>query len=715
MTKLINTSYDNQQFYEWDGLAEKWIVGENVFDTDFPPQPFTSETSLAAHIIRDVFGLTLASSDEEIGSDLPGYDVFNRGAYEIVQLSLVGELVNDKLYECYADGEGVVRFYEVGIASPLNEVIYSFSQRTLTPICENVIVFGYDPPEKRLIRGPSGGATDGYDIFTLSNSVDQYYLGPEFIDTDLGTYPKYWVTGDYLKYDLCPNDNYKEGYIEYSNVALEHQKFLDEQGIYKYKEFESIDGYAYKIRVPFFEQGSTRVEFRQKSLRYNELEGFGKLQVRKWESNQKYRPQACMEGEAVTDPEVGVTLPRSNEQKFAGVNAVYIIGYAVKQIDVDEIPDFKALTFSSGPADFQVDLDTMQSEPFKLSEGEDYLVVKEAEGTDYYRIVFSCNVSPIYAVKFGQRLGVDSPCTFRVAITSIYDLVGEDGEVLATPKCGTNKFAMLDECTGYLRDGVTVNGTISSNDILREVIFPTGDGTTGYVVKKIIVVYEWDNPCVAVLDQKNQVTDENLRDVSMEMFPIIIKNPPQYVAHNGTPLDPSEQLPDLDATTVEDLYAETYQRVMDSMENGDIRLTLPFLDQEGCNNVSKKILELQNHLADTTTYVCGPNSTPFLGQEIDGKIINSIDYSYQDGSQYLISVQAGPVWQGMNNWENSIYMNGTERLQLEGIVRFVYDDNMKCVVQLEQIGLMECVNGQQQPIFPGDMVKVTVYNNPVRR
>jgi hypothetical protein len=102
-----------------------------------------------------------------------------------------------------------------------------------------------------------------------------------------------------------------------------------------------------------------------------------------------------------------------------------------------------------------------------------------------------------------------------------------------------------------------------------------------------------------------------------------------------------------------------------------------------------------------------------LGEVIDGKTINSIDYSYQDASQYLISVQAGPVWQGFGGWDQSIYQNKTERAQLEGIVRSIIVSNMSCLVQLEQIGYLECINGTSDILEIGDVVKVTVYNNPV--
>ncbi|MHA2218200.1 MAG: hypothetical protein ACXACY_19865, partial [Candidatus Hodarchaeales archaeon] len=147
----------------------------------------------------------------------------------------------------------------------------------------------------------------------------------------------------------------------------------------------------------------------------------------------------------------------------------------------------------------------------------------------------------------------------------------------------------------------------------------------------------------------------------------------------------------------------------------------PFIACEGMpwescpelENVATFIYELQNHEVESTTHICDPEARPELGKTIDGQVINSIDYSYQDSSQYLISVQVGPVWQGMGGWDQSVYQNKVEQVQLEGVVSSVESDNTRCKVQLERIGLMECVNGQLEKLEIGDTVKVTVHNNPI--
>jgi hypothetical protein len=180
---------------------------------------------------------------------------------------------------------------------------------------------------------------------------------------------------------------------------------------------------------------------------------------------------------------------------------------------------------------------------------------------------------------------------------------------------------------------------------------------------------------------------------------------------------------DYDVTTTERPDLTNYARAFASLESGDIKVTLPFLytnegsvwESDECVKVAQFIKSLQNEVVESTTYICSPDSEPILGEKIEGKTINSIDYSYQDSSQYLISVQAGPVWQGIQGWDTSIYQNKTERIQLEGVVIYVPPDNATCSVKIEQLGLMECINGSKDVLEKGDRVSVTVYNNPVAK
>ncbi len=701
--------------YEWDGLAERWLIDEQSFDTDFPTRPQDLGTSLAAHIVKEVFSLNLDSSSETIGGYLPGYDVVNREAYQMIQLSLAQHLKDKKFYECYANGDGIVKFYLIGEDDADVDILYQFDTGEWRNLCENVLVTGYDPPQRKYTRGP-------YSLFTFANiySPDEFKgPGSPFYDADLGTYPKYWVWYDVLGPEACMFA--REGYIEYANpfwdnARMDSAQKMNDAGIVKYYEFEKMIESIYKIHVPFFKQGVTQVNFSNRTPRFVELDSLGELMPRVWKSGNAYYNKYCISKEpSVSSTELaayGVRLPRSNESKFVGVKEVYLFGFQVTNLTVAErkiVVSGQDTFVKMGNFDFICTADTTLSEPISLTRGEDYIVVREStEEGSYYKIIFSSNVSPVYKQYFGGRLSSGSS-NVRISSSAVFDT-----DPLSTDTTlEKSELDYFDESfpSGYLKSGQAIVGT--DLDLGSVSIFALGDGSAGIVVKKIVVVYEWDNPCIAIYDSDDQVTRSNLEKVTIDMYPIIMQDLPAPVAHNGVLLDPAETLPDLNATTLQNLSTNTYQRAMTQLENGDISITLPFLDGSDCEKVSEFILELQNQIVTSTTYICGPDSEPVLGQLIEDKVINSIDYSYQDSSQYLISIQAGPIWQGIGGWDNSVYQNKTEQLQAEGVVRGTYPDNMKCQVYLEKFGIMECINGTTEILEKGDTVKVTLYNNPV--
>ncbi|MGB2877440.1 MAG: hypothetical protein WBB97_05335, partial [Dehalococcoidales bacterium] len=591
--------------------------------------------------------------------------------------------------------------------------------------CDNVVVTGYDPPAKRIVRGP-------YPLFTFAGTYARTDVGNRdsiYYDPEINSYPKYWVLGDIIGPEACKM--YKQGYIEFGKPWLNDEHMLSANGagaggtfIYDHKRFETIMGWIYKIEIPFYEQGSTQVEMQNKSPRYITLDSFGELQQRSWVDSTYYKPQICLTGQDI-DFTKGVYLEGSDSKKFLGVREVYIYGYELKSIYPDERYNTTTEQMEDGLADFVVDLETRMKEPIRLSAGQDYIVAKDPNSSDgRYKIIFSCNVSPNWIDKFGKD--VNSSTTFRISRSSIY---GPSGEA---PVCDgdADNFWEIINCAGVLRDGQT-----QADNTTRyfAAIFPMGEGTSGYALEyssgatdaKIVVVYDWDNPCISILDQRDEVTSINLESVKIELYAIISKDlpPPIAYCHGGSTvmLDPRQQIPDLDYGTVENLTGSDYQQALEGLENGDVKIVLPFLGCVGntwdscaeLENAANFIYELQNDVVESVTYVCKPNAEPVLGEVIDGKTINSINYSYQDSSQYLISVQAGPRWQGIGGWDSSVYQNKVERVQVEAVVRYVYPNNVDCLVQIERMGLLECVNGQTDPLEVGDTVKVTVYNNPV--
>ncbi len=715
-------------FHEWDGLAENWITNEDSFDQDFPTQPFNPYvySSVAAWIIEDIFDLNLSQDSKSRGSVLPGYDIKSRDAYQMIQLSLATELAEDTghLVECYADGEGVVHFYNIGENNTTginsSDIFYKITTQSLSKPCDNVLVIGYDPPPKRYnIAGD--GSSQSFNLLTFKNRISQGLspaLDAEITnDKDFGKYPLYHIWGDILGPEQC--DYYREGYIEYGDPKLQQDLVLANLDMIDPAKFDIVNTYIYRIEAEFFNQASTRIEFATKTPKYIVLEDsagnpdMGKLQERLWVTEVKYMADLCRDPQE-TDVTRGKRLPRSNEKKFLGVREVYIYGYKLKQIQLDRYRDGTSIMETEN-SDFLVDLDSALAEPFRLTRGQDYIVVDDPADTSYKKIIFSSNIHPDYVDNFCGNKDTLINAKVRVSPASIYD------PAIRSRVTFQDLYDPSISITGKLKDGVTSVSNQAGSAPFQDpvVIFPMNEGQSGYIVNQVILIYDWDNPCIAVYDEKNSATLANLKKLKIDVYPIITRDEQKPISwtHGGTTelLDPLEIIPDYDANTIEDLDSKTYARALTSLETGDIKITLPFLDADGCKIVSKFIYNMQNEVIEQTTYTCSPDAEPVLGELLEGKTINSIDYSYQDGSQYLISINAGPRWAGVSGWDTAIYQNKTERIQLEGIVTGVDGNNVKCQVQLEQLGMMDCVNGSNQILEKGDRVSVTVYNNPVAK
>lgn len=746
---------DMNYVYEWQGLAEKWINSEESFDNDFPSQPYYDEEGrvnkpVSAWVVEDVFNLTLQKGSADIGSKLPGYDIKSRDAYEMIRLSLTAEMAGNpsRFYECYADENGKVGFYPIGVNNSNITYLYSINSGQVNLKCDNVMVIGYDPPPKKYTGNE-------YDLFTFTNTykdildkyeetpvpdadpydkqVDNFISDPYlFVDEDRGLYPKYHIFGDMLSPEMC--DYFIEGFIEYGNPMFTNVAAMAEIGVYDYTKFESVVGYIYKITVDFYEEGMTSVQFSSRTNRFQILSGFGELQTRKPVSNDIYVSSLCKNviggvyGREEPDDSVGIYLPLSERRKFLGVKDIYIYGYKVKlrpfeiaRPNTDPTKDKEYIWERDASCDFWAVLDTMQCEPFRLSRDEDYVIVKkkgddkDTKETSGYKAVFSCNLDEFWRDRFGKHIGVPYHCWFRIDPVSIVGHFDLDNNYIA-PKFEFHEEGHSFTATGYLKDQRTNMGEVNSDTVYPATIFPIGEGNVGYVVEKIVAVYDWDNPSIVIKDQRpDKITLENLKPehVNVKFYPIIIKDDPAPIALNGELLNPIEVMPDYDPTTTQNLEETTYARAFSSLESGDIKVTMPFADADDCIQISNLIKSIQNDVSEEIVYICKPGTEPVLGEKYGGGVINAIDYSYQDSSQYLISVHVGPMWRGVGSWDTSIYKMKTENTQLEGKVVQVSKDDVKCRVFLKNIGILECINGTKNKLEKGDFVSVTVYNNPV--
>jgi len=646
-------------FFDWEERGKHIAdYNEDKFDTDFPSTPpdnfmdkFGYE-SVAEWIIEGIFGLTTVPGLIYKGGSLPGYNIESRDAYQMLQLSLATELVNSAV-----DNPCLVECYATADGSV---EFYRVGSTKLEDF-----KYLYKAQGADLKPRCDNVMVDGYDP-----PPKRYSAGLYSLFTFGGGFPTYWCPGEI--FPMCDESFGKEGWIEYADPKIGNLVEMVGLGIFNPKRFESVLTYVYGIQVPFFDPATVSVSFSTQTSRYAELSGFGTLHEFTWIED-TYIPDQCLEAEQVSMSE-GVSIPETGHDKFLGVQEVIIYGYEIRDIRID--PTDKDIVTGSYDR-LLVNLDTMIPETRTLSRGTDYIVVGS-------QLIFACNVNPAYSEKYGGNIGTGK-FVFRVDKHSIFD--------------------------GKLRDGVT---SISDDDTFSVTVFPLGQGQSAYAVEKVVVKYGWNNHQMYFKTVDNIIDSGALSSVTAEFYPIIMRNLPPPRAVNGSLLDPSEIISDLYPETVQNISSTDYMESMSSLEAGDIRVTMPFAGAEDCKTISEAIKSIQNDVVPDIVYMCSPDNEPELGRQLpDGNYVNAIDYSYQDGSQYFISVHAGPLWYGVGSWDQTIYKMRTDRVSLEGVIVGIGANNASATVQVDRVGAMDCVNGCMDVLSAGDRVQVTIYNNPV--
>jgi len=594
-----------------------------------------------AEAVLAAFGL----SGDTGGSSLAGYDIHNKDPYQMIQLSLAAEAFENggQLKECYADKEGNVKFVALGTGAGPEDIYYSVTNDTYQLECNHVLVEGYDPPPKRESRPEE-------NLFQLVE----------------GSEPIYHTMGAVMKSKTA----FTEGWIEYERATEDVLKKKFEIGPY-----ETIF-LTYAVTIPFFEEGSTNIQYHNTCSRFIELDDFGEM-VEAPEFKVRDFGGGVLGGG-------GVEVLGSDNQKFLNVKRVILYGYKLESI----------LYYRAGgegkPSPWAI-ISTNLPNGFELRRGEDYVVNREDGRT---KITFANNAKESYKNFFGIP-----EVEFKIHGGSIQ--ISDDEVIDPTATI-----------IGHLRDG----GIASAGQVVKppKGLFPVGFGEAGYAVENIFVEVEWDNPCVYVKDDKDDITEAKLKEVKIMVIPIVIDDHPAPMAVNGDLVERPTK--DDDPTSAQLFSQYSYQQTIDSLSGGDIRVVFPFLDEDKVGPVSNRILTLRNAAeAGDTTHVCGPNCNPDLGGAGQGgEVVNEITYSYQDSSQFVVSVNCGPLWKSMGTgWANSVRMMQVEQVSLDGTVINAMPNNADFTVMCSKIGQVNCVNGTREQIFTGDKVKVTIYNNAV--
>jgi hypothetical protein len=238
--------------------------------------------------------------------------------------------------------------------------------------------------------------------------------------------------------------------------------------------------------------------------------------------------------------------------------------------------------------------------------------------------------------------------------------------------------------------------------------------------------------------------------IAMRVKPVYQVDFPAAVAARGDTyngcVDVFKDLATANQAYCEPLTGETEaEKLQEAMTGNTIDITLPFLfpdfvaaGQAGPNDVHDKrafdtlcsqclgvagflwdyIKKYKNEPYKGYTYVCGPpkaqDEVPKLGDVVDTehgpRTINSIAYSYSDGSSFTLNIDVGPV-QLSTAHAGSLT---SKRKKNEDVHGKIVDQVMGALykVDVQSIGVIKAWNIDKHPWDIGDRVTVTLYNHP---
>jgi hypothetical protein len=270
-----------------------------------------------------------------------------------------------------------------------------------------------------------------------------------------------------------------------------------------------------------------------------------------------------------------------------------------------------------------------------------------------------------------------------------------------------------------------------------------GDRLGYFVIGGVFcVVVERKRPSIDVFDPRGnalslaqrilQPDSANPTQQGVRYTPIIIVDAPAPIAYAATQsltnidgdkvipaegiIDQTDGIIDADPSTVQDLEASELSVLQDNTDGFTIDASLPFCTADECLVIAQEILALQQGTTETKSMILGPTSQPRLGQVVtDGSVINEINYSYSDSSQYLITITAGQKFLTLGSFNTSQYQLKTEDVTREGVVIQDAGNGAEYTVRVEGFGEIKAVSFVLADISVGDRVSVRIFNNPTEK
>jgi len=694
-----NPTYTNFSDTEWSRLGDNAAWG-----IVFVPRPSDDgdPTPLSVRIFN-AYNIPISTNSVQLNKGtLPGYDLENADAIAVIKMSLLEELNNDppRLVEVYVNANGEAEFIEVG-AEKFNpgqyDVRYSIPTRRLVNKVEQVAITGFNPPPLVYVRGPY-------------NLLEDYDSKGERIKTIMDPLNE-------LVNDTCYEEFFKRyALIVYRTPILRSEWKDTLDSLYDVQAFERIIGWITKIEADGVDE-NTEIIFSDITLYPYEIDlgGIHKIPVHYVDMELSFENEKCdvdysyinfpredaikIEFDKYVDPESG-----QEQSDFISVDRVIVIGWKCNLVDLHG--------FGYGIGVHIIS----QKEAVAITENLDYVWMTDEDGN--LLISFIVRENPLAKIYPGNY--------YTYGPKAFYDYVNN----IEVTRVDDNGHPV-----SYIRHNYNGEKGWAWRLNSRNGIGPI------YFVTKIVVVARRHKSSITIYDPDGNA-DQIANSMKYELYPIIECDPPAPICgagkFNGV-VDHTSCLYDHDPTTFENLVECDSNRLQEALSGPSISMVLPFLNgveidvnkASGEESVvtyldsnSSPLCKIANYIYDLinydelseVTYILGPEAEPKLGQQFGDGIINSISYSYQDSSNYLITITTGSKFidSGTSFSDSSIWTMDVESITREGVVTQVAGNGIHYVVHVDGLGDYIAVNTifNQMPPEVGDRVTIEINNVP---
>lgn len=693
-----------------------------------------------SQLILQTYGIPF-NLNNVLGGTLPGIDIRNQDVTTMLKLSLATELLdppngNAGFAEVELDPFGIARFYIVGqnIATNL-DIRYCIPTSQIIIPADLVIVRGYDPPPQRVLRNPFDGLKNK-EIMNYKDCAEQ--------SCDQSIVSQYAT-------------------ISYDDPQLDQAYLDDIINSYELKAFETILGYLIDLDMPDKTDPNSsafipgiKITFGDSTKEYIKINStVMNATIRAGTLDNGTLGQLDLTGNTISNiisTSVGGLFGANSKGIVGGTNAGAIAG-------------------SSSAVTATVTVVSARGNTCSISETALTGSTVTIDGTRFQRLnkfgVLESDLIGITDVVFaGQKIkslqtnvfGLD---TLGIIVDPTKELISlQQGKnwtyeisVDSTRNIIMHFFSIIEDAfAGFICDtyrnppaGIGLK-IIPSNDFrtsaqetisnLNDFICNIGDAF-GYraVDGKICVVVERKRPSIDIFDPRGQAL-QLANEIKITYTPIVIIDNPAPVTYASTTtltsidgsktlasegiIDQSNGIVDTDATTVQDLEDSELSILQDNTSGATIDISFPFCTDIECLQIARNFLSLQNREVSTHSMILGPDSEPFLGDFVtlpNGEIgiINELNYSYSDSSQYIITAVIGPLYLTTGSFNDSKYQLRVEEVTREAIVVQDGGNGAEYVVRIEGFGEITALLMVLDNITVGDKVGIRIYNNPVEK